>query len=134
MYKIHNNKSAVSPEKNQFNGFHKYKSKFKRDCTKNMSYMDSKEGAMNLKVRIVIPEYLQTFLSENQQFIKKIEENNKTKIGFSNGSDIKVVTCEGVKGALTNVSGKLDNVMKSMQDIFLEIMALEHQINGKRQI
>ena len=119
---------------NNINGTCTFKNKLKKDSTKNMSYTDKKDGAMNLRIRVVIPNYLVKYISENDQLIKKIEETYKTKCSFSDGPEVNVTTCEGIKGALVNFTGTLDNVMKSMQDIFLEIMLLENQINGKRYV
>lgn len=89
---------------------------------------------MKLKVRMVIPEYLVPMLEENDELVRRLEQENRTRIAFSRDNETKVSTCEGVKGGLTNISGKLDNVMKTMQDLFLEIMTLEQQVNGKRKI
>jgi hypothetical protein len=109
------------------------KSNYKRDCTKNMSYFDTKDQRSKIKMRIIIPEYIVSHLQQKEHFLKDLETKNKCKFAFIEDRENCVSTCEGIKGQLVQFGGSLKRVMNAIQELLSGIKTIEQELNGKRK-
>ena len=109
------------------------KSNYKRDCTKNMSYFDTKDDKMKMKMRIIIPDYICFYLEQKENFLKDLESKNKCKLALIDDRESRVSTCEGIKGRIVQFGGSLSKIMDAIQDLLTEIKSIEQELNGKRK-
>lgn len=108
-------------------------SNYKRDCTKNIGFYDSKSEQMKVKFRVIIPEYINPHLHREKDFISELEEDHKCKISFLTDLESNISTCEGIKGQLVQFAGSLDGVSSAMKNLTKKIMKIEQRLNGRRK-
>lgn len=106
----------------------------KRDCSKNMTFFDTKDKVTKLNLRIVLPEYLVNYFQRDRLMLERIRRDNRVRLSFEKGREVSVSTAEGVKGSLVTVHGKIDDVNKTIHDLMLETILLEKNLNGERKI
>ena len=109
------------------------KSHYKRDCTKNMSFYDTREKATKIKLRMVVPEYLIAPLQLETELARRCESKFNCILGSVADSESRLSTSEGIKGTLVQVAGSLENSMMAMRYVYQEIMVTEEQLNGRRK-
>lgn len=106
---------------------------YKRDCTKNISWLDTSDGDTKVKLRIVIPDYIGPHLQRKDNLLGRIEARHGCKLAFVADTESRVSTCEGIKGRLVQFAGRLPEVLGAMQSLLEEVIRTEHELNGKRK-
>ena len=105
----------------------------KRDCTKNMTYFDTRDKVSKLKLRVVLPEYIVEYFQRDHLMLERLKKDNRVQLGFAKGREVQVTTAEGIKGCLVTIHGKIDDVNKTIHDLMLETILLEKNLNGERR-
>ena len=109
------------------------KTNYKRDCTKNMSYYDTREQHTKISIRVIIPDYVRAHLQREGDLFARFESKYNCKLAFVTDSESRVSTSEGIKGQLMQFVGTLDNSMMAVKGLYQEIVTIEEQLNGRRK-
>ena len=98
-----------------------------------MTYFDVERKETNMKVRVVVPDYLLPIIDKHGKLTHMLQDRFNTRLAVCRARNGHVTTCEGVKGALVNISGEVGAVVNTIQALFEEVAQTEQRINGKRK-